>query len=95
MLVMPQLITPAEAAALLERPTRGRKVHTSTILRWGKQGRYHLFWCNGWKVDRETFTAWARSAHRLKGCPRYTGKSPRKRPRDHSSMILLKQLLGV
>ena len=67
MLDTPKLITPTEAAALLERPARGRKVHTSTILRWGKRGQYQLIWCNGWKVDRESFTAWARTTHRLAG----------------------------
>jgi hypothetical protein len=89
------LITPAEAAALLERPTRGRKVHTSTILRWGKQGKYQLAWCNGWKVDRASFVTWATATHRLKSAPRYTGKAPRKRACNSSSIIILKNLLGV
>ena len=95
MLDTPKLITPAEAAALLERPTRGRKVHTSTILRWGKRGRYQLIWCNGWKVDHASFVIWATATHRLKSSPRYTGKPTKKRPCDNRSIIILKNLLGV
>lgn len=92
---LPSLITPEEAAALLERPTRGRKVHTSSIIGWGKRGHYPLAWCNGWKVARDPFVTWARATFRLRGIGRparfssssSAGQGPRapRSPRSNSS----------
>lgn len=44
------LITLAQAAKLLPAK-RGKRVHTSTLRRWGLSGRLTLFQCNGIKVS--------------------------------------------
>lgn len=92
-----QLITPAEATDLLMRPTRGRKVHTSSILRWGKAGNYQIQWCNGWKVDRVSFEAWARRVNKLPGSGRIDVRPRLRRLRDRqqSSEIYLERMLGI
>lgn len=89
------LITPVEAAALLMRPTRGRKVHYSTIVKWGKAGRFPMQWCNGWKVEREPFLAWARQTCRLPGFGRTALTSRHRRQQQHASTSYLKQALGI
>lgn len=88
---LPRLITPSEATALLERPTRGRKVHTSSIIGWGKRGHYPLAWCNGWKVERDPFVAWARATSRLRGCGRFAAEY-RRAPRANSSYMARSRL---
>lgn len=45
------LISLAEAAAIIPCKHRGKRVHVSTILRWGMAGRVTLYSCNGWKVS--------------------------------------------
>lgn len=45
------LISLSQAAAIIPRKRGNRRVHISTILRWGKSGRFALYQCNGWKVS--------------------------------------------
>ena len=59
------LLTLSEAARLLERK-RGKKVHWSTLRRWGQAGRFRLHFCNGWKVDQVEFLNWASTAGKLR-----------------------------
>lgn len=59
------LLTLSEAAALLERK-RGKRVHKTTVKSWGNQGRFRLWYVNGWKVCETEFTAWAARTGRLK-----------------------------
>jgi len=47
---MQDLITPVEAAKLIP-PRRGKRVHASTIIRWGKRGRIRLYQSNGYRVS--------------------------------------------
>ncbi|HQR41580.1 MAG TPA: hypothetical protein PLX97_02825 [Gemmatales bacterium] len=50
MLMQSDLITPTEAAKLIP-PRRGKRVHASTIIRWGKAGRFKLYESNGYRVS--------------------------------------------
>lgn len=59
------LLTLSEAARLLERK-RGKKVHWSTLRRWGQAGRFCLYFANGWKVQETEFTDWAARAGKLR-----------------------------
>ena len=59
------LLTLSEAARLLERK-RGKKVHWSTLRRWGQSGRFRLHFVNGWKVCETEFTDWASRAGKLR-----------------------------
>jgi hypothetical protein len=44
------LISLRDATVLIPRKGK-RRVHVSTILRWGQSGRITLYQCNGWKVS--------------------------------------------
>lgn len=49
--ILPQdLISLSQAAKLLP-PRHGKRVHVSTLYRWGKKGRITLFECNGIRVS--------------------------------------------
>ena len=50
--IMPtDLITLAQAAAILPPKKTGKRVNVSTIRRWGTTGRIRLYQCNGLKVS--------------------------------------------
>lgn len=49
-------ITVAEAASIIPK-RRGKKVHTSTLIRWGKQGKITLYVSNGYRLSRSEIEA--------------------------------------
>lgn len=49
--LLPDDLVSLSAAARTIPPRRGRKVHVSTLLRWGRRGKITLFECNGYRVS--------------------------------------------
>lgn len=50
-------LIPLKEAAKLIPPKRGKKVHISSLIRWGKSGRITLFQSNGYRVSRTEILA--------------------------------------
>jgi hypothetical protein len=69
------LIPLAEAVALLARPSRGKKTHTSTLYKWAGPSTFTIYYVNGAKVSLRQFVRWAKRAGKL-----YTPPVPSFRP---------------
>jgi hypothetical protein len=57
MLVTQSDLIPLREAAKLIPPKRGKKVHISTLIRWGRKGKITIFEYNGLKVSRTEILA--------------------------------------